>query len=158
MQSAQNVHKNTCRHIVDIYAKYTEARVNEEFEALKDALCMCSCPLARRTKNGEDNEYTVNVNDWFEQYTKANPQTKCTSKSFRSNVAKYLEYANGSIGGKAFTKMYFVTNAELIAAIENHQKAAVADIPTDDDDDEIDDIEAQIAALQAKLDAKKSAK
>lgn len=144
----------------DIYRKYTEARVDEEFEALKDALCLCSCPLGTRQKDKKE-LYTVKVKEWFAVYVKANPQTKCTEKSFRSNVEEYLDYVNGSVNGKLVTKMYFVTDERLINAIKEHQEEAVKDIPEDDSDDDDDDedaIEAQIAALQAKLKAKKSAK
>ena len=103
----------------DIYAKYTEAKANDEFEELKEALCNSGCIKGKRTPDSDD-EYIVNIKDWYKQYVGDN-RKKCLESTFRSKIGDYVDYVKHCyIGKDRKSNKYFITNTELIDALSNN--------------------------------------
>ena len=100
----------------DIYAKYTEAKANDEFEELKDALCNCGCIKGKRTLESED-EYIVNIKEWYKMYI-SDHKGKCSETTFRSKVDQYTSYTKHCyVGDKRTSNKYFIVNDEMINAL-----------------------------------------
>ena len=105
----------------DIYVKYIEAKADDEFEELKEALCCSGCVKGKRDANSED-EFTVNIRDWYHEYDGENKK-KCTESIFRSKVNQYIAYVKHCyVDGKRTANKYFITNNELIQALKDTEE------------------------------------
>ena len=106
----------------DIYVKYIEAKADDEFEELKEALCCSGCVKGKRDANSED-EFTVKIRDWYHEYVGENKK-KCSESTFRSKVNQYIAYVKHCyVDGKRTANKYFITNNELIQALNNYTNA-----------------------------------
>ena len=102
----------------DIYAKYIEAKANDEFEELKEALCHSGCVKGKRTATSEE-EFIVNIRAWYENFVEGNKK-KCSESTFRSKVNQYISYEkNCYVDGKRTSNKYFITNDDLINALND---------------------------------------
>ena len=110
----------------DIYAKYIEAKANDEFEELKEALCHSGCVKGKRTSTSED-EYVVNIKTWYECFVDGNKK-KCSESSFRSKVNQYISYVkNCYIDNKRTANKYFINNDELIQALNAYTNIVIVE-------------------------------
>ena len=110
----------------DIYAKYIEAKANDEFEELKQALCCSGCVKGKRTKDSED-MFVVNVRAWYECFVDGNKK-KCSESLFRSKVNQYISYEkNCYIDNKRTANKYFIINDELIKALEEDERVVIVE-------------------------------
>lgn len=110
----------------ELYAKYTEAKANDEFEELKQALCCSGCVRGKRTKDSED-EFVVNVRAWYKCFVNENKK-KCSESVFRSKVNQYISYEKHCyVDGKRTANKYFITNDELINALEEDKRIVIVE-------------------------------
>ena len=108
----------------DIYAKYIEAKANDEFEELKEALCCSGCVKGKRTSTSED-EYVVNIKTWYECFIDGNKK-KCSESMFRSKINQYISYEKHCyIDNKRTSNKYFITNDELIDALNDYTNIVI---------------------------------
>lgn len=108
----------------ELYAKYTEAKANDEFEELKEALCCSGCVRGKRTKDGED-MFVVNVREWYTHFIDGNKK-KCSESTFRSKVNQYISYEkNCYIDNDRASGKYFITNDELIQALNENEHIVI---------------------------------
>lgn len=107
----------------DIYTKYIEAKADDEFEELKEALCCSGCVKGKRSEESVNEEFTVKIRDWHHQYVGENKK-KCSESMFRSKVNQYIAYVkNAYVKGKRTGSAYFITDKELIQALNNYTNA-----------------------------------
>ena len=110
----------------DIYAKYIEAKANDEFEELKEALCHSGCVKGKRTSTSED-EYVVNIKTWYECFVDGNKK-KCSESSFRSKVNQYISYVKHCyIDNNRASCKYFINNDELIQALNAYTNIVIVE-------------------------------
>lgn len=118
----------------DIYAKYIEAKANDEFEELKQALCCSGCVKGKRTKDSDKEEFVVNIKTWYECFINGNKK-KCSESTFRSKINEYTSYEKHCyVDGKRASGKYFIDNDELIDALSNFKPVSIIETNEDKED------------------------
>lgn len=110
----------------DIYAKYIEAKADDEFEELKQALCFSGCVKGKRDANNDNEEFTVKIRDWYHEYIGENKK-KCSESAFRSKVNQYVAYVKNAYVNDKRVSAYFITNEKLINALEEDSRIVIVE-------------------------------